>query len=259
LRFARYFNRIPETFMAQRATALKDGQFVDVNEAPCSTESLLERFREFCFPGGRQGAARVHAVRIAEKGEMRTSPQARWIPFTAEETISAIESDFCWSAHLNIAKVLPVTVVDAYQQHHGRLLAKVGPLTTQSVAGPDADRGEVQRYLASIIYCPAMLLNHRSLEWTAAGPLSLLLRDREDTTGATVEIEISENGKPLACRAYRPRLVGKHTILTPWMARCSNFREHEGMRVACGVEASWLVDGWFPYFRSEITWLDVVE
>jgi hypothetical protein len=190
---------------------------------------------------------------------MRSSSQARWIPFTAEETISAIESAFCWSAHLKVLKVLPVTVVDAYQQHHGRMFAKVGRLTTQSVAGPDADRGEVQRYLASIIYCPAMLLNHPSLEWTAGGPLCLLLRDREDPSGATVQVEISENGKPLACSADRPRLLGKHTVLKPWMALCSDFREQDGMRVASRVEVSWRMGGWFPYFRSEITCLNVVH
>jgi hypothetical protein len=93
------------------------------------------------------------------------------------------------------------------------MLAKVGPVTTQGVAGPQADRGELQRYLASLIYCPAILLSHPSLESTA-----LRLRDRQDPPGATIDIEISENGKPVACKAERPRLFGKQSVLTPWMA-----------------------------------------
>lgn len=245
--------------MANRAAALADWQFVDLYEPPYSTESLLARLREYCLPGGEDAARQIRAVKIIEKGEMRTSPQARWMPFTAEETIDATRSDFCWTAHLSVAKVLPITVTDAYQHEHGQLLAKVGPITTQSVAGPIADRGELQRYLGSLIYCPAMSLNHPSLEWTAAGPLTLRLRDRQDPTGATIDIEISENGKPVACKADRPRLVGKQAFLTPWMAMCSDFGEHDGLRVPNRLEVAWLIDGWFTYFRSQVTSFTVLR
>jgi hypothetical protein len=67
----------------------------------------------------------------------------------------------------------------------------------------------MQRYLASAIFCPPMLLNHPTLEWNAIGPFTLRLRDRQDATGATVDLDLSDEGRPLVCRANRPRLVGK--------------------------------------------------
>jgi len=244
--------------MANTAASFADWQLVDLYEQPDPSELLLARLREFCLPGGEDAAYRIREVIITEKGEMRASRQARWMPFTAEQTIYSTHSDFCWNAHLKVAKLLPVTITDAYQQGHGILLARVGPVTTQSVSGPNADLGELQRYLASLIFCPAMLLTHRSLEWAAAGPLTLSVRDRHDSTGATVYIELSESGKPVACRADRPRLVGKDTIVTPWMGIGSDFREHDGLRVPNRLEVSWLIDGWFDYYRSEITSFEVV-
>ena len=245
--------------MAHTATGFADWQFVDLYEQPDPSELLLARLREFCLPGGEDAVRGIREVKIPEKGEMRTSPRAQWLAFTAEQTIYSTRSDFCWNAHLKVAKLLPVTITDAYQQGHGVLLARVGPVTTQSVSGPNADLGELQRYLASLIFCPAMLLNHPSLVWTAAGTLTLRVRDRQDPSGATVDIELSESGKPVACRADRPRLVGKQTILTPWMGMGSDFREHDGLRVPNRLAVSWLIDGWFEYYRSEITSFEVVR
>lgn len=86
------------------------------------------------------------------------------------------------------------------------------------------------------------------------GPLTLRVRDREDPTGATVDIDLDDDGRPLGCRADRPRMVGKKTVLTPWSATCSEFHEWEGLRVPARLGASWqLPEGPFVYFRAEIT------
>jgi len=69
-----------------------------------------------------------------------------------------------------------------------------------------------------------------------------------------VEFEIAEDGRPLACRADRPRGVGKDTGTSPWIATGSEFREQEGMRVATHIEAAWqLPEGLFTYVRGEVT------
>lgn len=216
---------------------------------------LLSRLRQFCFPDGEDAFRSLSAVRIMEQGEMRMSPEARWIPFAAEQTIDARRSSFRWTARLSSSRVAPVTVTDAYQEGHGYLTVKAaGVIPLKKVIGPDADQGELQRYLGSIVFCPPALLNHRSLHWSAAGPSSLRVRDGNDNTGATVDLEISTDGRPVACRAQRPRLVGKQSVLTPWCGNYLDFAEHEGMRVASRLEVSWqLPKGIFTYFRSRLT------
>lgn len=227
-----------------------------------STEfPLLSRLRSFCFPGGEESARRIRVVRTTQQGEMRMSPHARWIPFTAEEFIDATRSRFRWEARLDPGKIGSPTVVDAYEQGHGRLAVKLGGiLPVRKVAGPDADRGEIQRYLSAIAYCPPILLNHLTLEWTSIGQRTFRLGDSQDATGATVDLELSDDDSPRAVRALRPRMVGKHAVLTPWTGTASNFREYEGLRVATHLEVEWeLPEGSFSYFQEEITSFEIVR
>lgn len=217
--------------------------------------SLLSRLRRFCFPAGEEPSRSVSAFRITEQGEMRMSPEARWIPFTAEQTIDARRSSFRWTARLSSSRVAPVTVTDAYENGHGYLTVKAaGVIPLKKVTGADADQGELQRYLASVVFCPPALLNHPSLHWSVAGPSSLRVRDGNDNTGATVDLEIAADGHPVACRAQRPRLVGKQSVLTPWWGTYLEFGEWERMRVASRLEVSWqLPEGIFTYFRSRLS------
>lgn len=222
--------------------------------------SLLARLRQFCLSGNEEAARSVNAVRVSEQGEMRMSPEARWIAFTAEQTIEARRSGFRWQARLSSGRLTPVTVTDAYENGHGYLSVKAaGLLPLKKITGADADRGELQRYLASTVFCPPALINHPSLEWDAVGPLTLRVRDRNDPTGATVDLEITAEGRPVTCRAERPRLVGKASVLSPWRGNYLEFREWEGLRVASRLEVSWqLPEGPFTYFRSELTSLAIL-
>jgi hypothetical protein len=217
-------------------------------------QAALSRLRRFCFPDGEKRARSIRTLKTTETGQIRMSPEARWIPFTAEQIIDSTQSDFRWEARLDPGKLSSPTVMDAYEEGRGHLLVKLGGLIpVRTVTGPDADRGELQRYLASLLLCPAMLLNHPSLELTAVGPFTLRVTDQSDSTAAAILLDISEHGRPLACRADRPRMVGKHAVVTPWLATGSEFREWEGMRVPGRLEVAWiLAEGTFTYYRSEI-------
>ena len=146
-------------------------------------------------------------------------------------------------------------MTDAYDEGRGWLLVKLGGvIPLKKTVGPEVDQGELQRYLASVVSCPPMILHNRSLEWTAAGPDTLRVWDRDDPTGATVDLEMDAEGRPLACRAGRPRMAGKRSVPTPWSGVAAEFREWEGLRVASRLEVQWdLPEGSFTYFRAEVT------
>jgi hypothetical protein len=218
-------------------------------------QTLLASLKVFCFPGGQDAARQVRGVKITQRGEMCLNPGARWMPFTAEQQIDATQSSFCWEARFGGRWFRPLVVTDAYQQAHGRLAVKLGGLIPiKKFVGPDVDKGEIQRYLSEILMCPSILLNHPSLEFTAPGNHTLRVRDLKDPMGATVDFEIDAEGHPVACRAERPRLVGKDAIPTPWSGICTEFQDSEGLRVARRVEARWhLPEATFTYFRCEVT------
>src|ERR1700733_4222577 len=92
------------------------------------TLTLLTRLRAFCFPRGEEFVRRVRGVRTTQRGEMRSSPRGKWIPFTAQETFDARRSGFCWEARYQGGAMGWVTVTDAYEHGHGRLSLKLGGL-----------------------------------------------------------------------------------------------------------------------------------
>ncbi len=230
--------------------------------ATCSADAygLLSRLRGFCLPTGEDAARFIRAVRTTEKGQIRMSPEARWIPFTAEQVTGSSRSSFRWEARLHPGKIISPTVTDAYEDGHGRITVKLAAIVpVKKIVGPETDRGELQRYLASIVLCPPILLNHDTLEWSASGPLTLRVHDLRDAD-ASVEINISAEGRPIACRADRPRLLGKRAVSTPWCATCSEFRVWEGLCLPTRLEVSWhLPEGEFSYYLGEITSLVAVR
>jgi hypothetical protein len=154
---------------------------------------LIEQVKAYSFPFG-QGAARgVVGIKTTQRGEMRSGPDARWVAFTAEEYVDATKSDFCWHAKWG-SGLLSTDVTDAYQNGHGRLVVKKGPLTLRELTGPETDKGELQRYLAYPIYFPPMMIHNASLEFTPIGPNTLRVSDKSDSTGATVDIDVGDAG-----------------------------------------------------------------
>jgi hypothetical protein len=218
------------------------------------TQTVLDLLKAFCFPWGQDAARQVRGVKTTQRGEMCSAPGAQWISFTADERTDATQSSFCWEARYGRG-LRSLMVTDAYEEGRGRLVVKVGGLIpVKKFSGPDFDRGEIQRYFSSIPMCPSVLLNHQTLEFSTASNRGLRVRDRNDDTGVTVDFEIDEAGRPVACRAERPRLVGKRTVLTPWSGICKEIQEWERIRVARLIEACWhLPEGNFTYYRSEIT------
>lgn len=122
------------------------------------TQALLGQLKSFAMPGGEDAARVVRRMRLTEKGEMRSAANARWIPFTAEETIETPRSGFVRDARFRAGKFVPMLVTDAYEQGHGRLIVKVaGALPVVNALGPELDRGELQRYLAGGDLVPAII------------------------------------------------------------------------------------------------------
>jgi hypothetical protein len=230
------------------------------SEISGETQALVQLFHSFCFPNGVECARRIEAVETVQHGEMRSSPEARWMPFTATEYVDTRRSEFRWEARIGSSRLSPVTVVDAMEAGRGSLIVSLGGLVpVKKNEGKEIDIGEFLRYLGAVIWLPPVLLNHPTLACEALAPLTLRLSDRSGPPGVHLDLELGPDGSPLLCRADRPRAEGNETVLTPWSGAAAGFTLWEGFRVAKRMEATWhMPGGAFTYYRSEVTSLEAV-
>jgi hypothetical protein len=220
-----------------------------------AAERLLSAWRAWAFPGGEEPARRIRAVEWEERGEIRSSLKARWMPFTARQRTEAWRSSFRWDAVIGTGALTRTAVTDAFEDGQGWLTAKAaGVLPVARIRGPETDRGELQRYLADLGRCPTALLLHPGLEVESAGERTLRVRDAGGPPGATVDLEMGPEGWPIAVRAMRFRAHGRTFVEGPWSGRMSAPVEWEGLRVPTGLSVSWhLPEGEFEYFRGQGT------
>jgi hypothetical protein len=221
--------------------------------------SLIERVKSFSFSGGDLAVRGVSAIKTAQRGEIRSGPEARWVAFTAEEYIDATKSCFRWDARLGTG-LSAVRVIDAYENGQGRLVVKKGPLKLKEFTGPEFDKGELQRYLAYLNYCPPMIENNPSLQFAELGSLTLRVSEKSDKTGASVDLDIDDTGRVIVARAIRPMAVGSRIVMTPWSAIANDFQECEGLRIPFSMEARWAVpEGVFTYIHIALTSVAVIR
>ena len=89
-----------------------------------------------------------------------------WRRFAAEQVISIDKPGFAWLARMQAMPLLSARVLDCYVDGEGLLEARLlGSLPLARVAGAQADRGELMRYLAELAWAPHAMLYNPQLSW----------------------------------------------------------------------------------------------
>lgn len=198
-------------------------------------------------------------VLLEQEGEIRLGPDKPWMPFTAEQRGFTTETGFLWHARVKMAPLVTCVVEDAFEDGHGRLDAKVfGLVPVARARGPEVDRGEVQRYLAELPWCPAALVANPALRFRemSDGPIRVWVGDDEDSW---VDLAFDGEGDVVAA-STTTRARGDQGETQPWEGRFSDYRDFGGIRAPARGEVGWLTpQGPYLYWRGEVTslgWAD---
>ncbi len=215
--------------------------------------SVIERVRRFAMPHGDVG---VRGTWLRQRGEMRFAPDRRWVPFDAEQLFDGSGIDFRWVARVRMAPVVSASVVDAFQNGAGSLVARLlGIIPVARARGPETDAGEALRGLAELPWRPMAFRQAASLSFEAISPDRLRATFDNGKTCAAVEFDVDEDGRVLSVAApSRPRVVGKHVMNVPWSGTFRDYQEFDGARVPTAAEVTWhLPEGPFTYWRGRVT------
>jgi hypothetical protein len=195
-------------------------------------------------------------VSLSQRGRMKLSlASARWLPFTAQQSIEVIACVFDWDA-----RFLPfgyLAVIDALEAGRGRLeVTALGliPLV-RAKPTPALLRGEMLRYLAELPYAPDAMLHNRDLDWRETGAGQLVVGTGTGDLRCEVTLTLGEDGRVASIYAAdRPRSATPPILPTPWHGRFSDYRQVQGRWLPFYGEVAWQIDGQqIPYWRGTLT------
>ena len=215
----------------------------DLDALPDPIRRHLERALEPDQP-------RIRRVKLHQNGEFRLGP--RWHPFEATQWVSTRPPAFLWDATVELAPLLPVRVVDRYQDREGVLDARVRSLVPVAQAGPGhaMNEGELLRCLAEAVWYPTVLASD-SIEWDPVDDdaAKATLRDGSVTASATFHVG-SDAIERVTGRRYRQ----DEDSYAEWVGRFEDYERRSGLLVPTAGEVAWKDgDGERPYWRATVS------
>jgi hypothetical protein len=204
--------------------------------------------------GANPGMKRT-TVSLTQTGRMKPSSSARWMSFSAKQTIATRECAFEWRARAGPLGI--VSVCDALKDGEGRLdVLALGIVPIARAEHSSAlMRGELMRYLAELAWAPDAILLNTELRWREDGPDKLAVSAGAGETTAEVILSLDGEGRIVGAFAPdRPRSAGAPFLPTPWRGSFSDYRHHNGMWLPFAGEVGWEIDG-----VKEIYWQGRIE
>lgn len=219
----------------------------DLDRLPPPVARWLER-------AGVVGRPRVATVRLAQRGQLRTSPDGAWLPARAEQHFSVDPPAFVWRVDATMLGLVPVAGRDRYADGRGHMLIKAAALVDVVVAaGPPIDQGSALRFLAEIIWFPSAALAPY-LTWAPIDAHRARVTMRDHDLEVSAVFEFDAEGRVTGMLAQRYQGGGADARLRPWRATCTAWGRFDGVEVPVAGAVSWVEDeGDFTYYRWELT------
>lgn len=203
---------------------------------------------------------------VMQSGLFRTAPKQKWLTMKAEQWFSLDPPGFVWRGSIETFPLVRISAVDALVDGHGGLEVKaLSIFPIAKFSGPEADSAQFGRFLLELAWFPACWLS-RYIKWRPVDGSSASVHI-ESTKGnaaaavahseefkASAVVHFGEDGFPMKMETTRYRALGRNLVLTPWIGRCADYEQVEGVAVPTNVSVSWVLDhGEFEYFRVKVT------
>lgn len=212
---------------------------------------VVQRYLDYTHIIGR---APIRTVHLKQRGSFRTKEGQKWLPLVAEQYYTVQPPAFLWHGVIQQNPLLSISASDRFSDGHGSLRVKLlSFITLVDARGPEADQGELLRYLSEIVWFPTAWLAD-SIEWQAIDAHSARATIRQRGVTASAVLFFNEKDQLTRMTAQRYRLVNGKSVLEQWETLGGEYQEVNGVYIPVKAEAVWkLRSGDFSYFRGEIT------
>jgi hypothetical protein len=217
-----------------------------------SLPELVRRYLRFAIA---DGAPSTRTVRLEHGGTFRLKPEQDWLPIRGVEYFTVATPGFVWSASIRAAPLVWIDVCDRLHNRRGQMVAKLESLfTVANAGGTEIDQGASLRWLAEAIWFPYALAGD-AIRWEPVSGTAARVVLTQEGAPVAATVEFDAEGRMVLIRGERYYYVsGGEAVLTPWVGRCSDYREFDRFRAPAHVEVAWILEGVeFTYARFDVT------
>jgi hypothetical protein len=203
---------------------------------------------------------RISRASLSQRGQLRSSPRGRWLPFRATQRATTLSPGFVWLAQVSLAPFVRISIRDAYEQ--GRGSGEIKLFSTISIAAahgqPELNAAALHRYLAEAVWYPTALRPHAGLSWTAIDDRRALATLTDAGVTVALEFRFGTNDEVVGVyTSIRYRQVGRRFEPTAWEGHFSGYEDRSGAWIPTRGEVGWYLEGeWQPVWRGQVTAAD---
>lgn len=202
------------------------------------------------------GKSLIQTVFLKQTGQMRTSPEGSWMPFSAEQFFRVDKPGFLWKVDVNANPFMFMAGRDKYENGSGHMMIKVMSLVpVVDVKGKEIDQGTMLRFLAEATWFPTFALSSY-IKWEQLNSLSARATMNYRGVEASGIYKFNSEGDLTGFEAMRYYYRNEGSTLEKWVITIDpdGYKEFQGIRVAAKSSVTWkLKEGDYKWLNVEVT------
>lgn len=239
---------------------IKDFLPVIVNAEKYVTEEDLLKvppvIRKWLVRSNVTGKPVYQTVNLKQTGEMKTTPDGKWMDFEAEQWSNTLKPEFIWKTNVSMFPGIFMSGRDKLINGEGNMLIKLLSIfTVVDSKSPEINQGACLRYLGELVWYPYAALN-KIYFWEEIDPVTAKIILKQGDISASGIYKFTEEGDFLSFEAKRYYERKEGATLENWYVTVidNGYKNFQGIRIPAKLSVIWkLEEGDFNWMNLEIT------
>ena len=216
---------------------------------------LPEIVQKWMKNSGTVGKQNILSVRLKQKGQMKTKPNTKWMPFTAQQYFNVETPSFVWITKVENNSAIYMVGRDKLSNGNGSMLIKLLALipVVNETKSDKLNSGTMQRFLSEMCWFPSATLNNY-IKWESIDNTSakaILTIDNKSVSGI---FKFNDIGEIIAFETNRYFGGNEDSKLEKWVINMTDHKVFDGYKIPYKCEVNWLLkEGDFNWLNLEIT------
>ncbi|WP_047414929.1 DUF6544 family protein [Cellulophaga sp. Hel_I_12] len=215
---------------------------------------LPEIVQKWLNTSGVVGKQKVVSVRLKQTGEMRTKPDASWMPFKATQYYNIEHPSFIWCTEVEAFSNIKMIGRDKFNHGKGSMLIKLASLipVVDESDNEQINSGTMLRFLGEVCWFPSGASNDY-ITWETIDSTSAKATFKMNQKSVSGVFKFNLNGDIVSFEADRYYGGGKNTKLEKWVISVEDYKVFEGIKIPYKCRVTWkLKEGDFNWLNLEI-------